>query len=254
MIPETLTARWQEVEPNGFALGEREVHLWMWSLEASEKQRTRYLHLLSEDEKAALFRRRFERDRVARLVARANLRRVLGSYLSISPEEISFSYSPYGRPSLSGEVAYPLSTQFDFNLSHTRTTAIAAVTRKLTAGVDIEDVRPIEISSAKQIFSPEEQLALSSLTPEQSLRAFYRCWTRKEAIAKAEGFGFCMDMTSFSVSLGPTEEPRILAKGSILSREWILRDIPVSSDSVATLAISEPPVRVQRFLLSSPSI
>jgi 4'-phosphopantetheinyl transferase len=78
-----------------------------------------------------------------------------------------------------------------------------AVSREREIGVDIEAVRPIEDDIAGQYFSPREVAALRALPESEHLAAFYRCWTRKEAIVKAIGEGLSHPLTSFDVSLGP---------------------------------------------------
>lgn len=84
-----------------------------------------------------------------------------------------------GRPHLPG-------TSFDFSLSHSATTVVCALSDRGHVGVDTQAYRyPIRLRSAHQsLFSPDEwsrlQTAPTLLTD---------LWTRKEAVAKADGRG-----------------------------------------------------------------
>jgi len=256
--PSILTAGWHDAELEsialkGIPLAEKEVHLWAWELNASPGECESLLGLLSEDERLRLSRFQFERDRHAFLVARGTLRRILGAYLCLPPAEIAFDYTRYGRPFIAPREFPIFPPGLEFNLSHTRTLAVLAIARSLKVGVDLEEIRPIELSVAQHVFSTGEQKALRSLLPEQFLAAFYRCWTRKEAISKAEGLGLNMEFSSFSVSLRPTEPPCIVDAGGILSRAWFLHDLPAIDDAIGALATSDLPGRVMRFRLSAPA-
>lgn len=55
------------------------------------------------------------------------------------------------------------------------------------------------------MFSPGEQQQLHLLPPEQQQRAFFVCWTRKEAYAKEAGQGILTRFDSLSVDADPDE-------------------------------------------------
>jgi 4'-phosphopantetheinyl transferase len=251
--PSILANGWRDAEPEFIAhtesLEEKDVHLWAWEINASREQREHLLGLLSEDERHHHARFQFERDRHAFLIARGHLRRILGAYLSLPPAGVAFDYTQYGRPCIAARESPLNPAEFEFNLSHTRTLAVAAVARSLKVGVDIEEIRPIELSIAQHVFSAGEQQALRSLNPEQFLAGFYRCWTRKEAVSKAEGLGLNMEFSRFSVSLGASDPPRIEDAGDVLSHTWLLQDVPAIDGAIGALATSELPSRVMRFRL-----
>jgi 4'-phosphopantetheinyl transferase len=73
---------------------------------------------------------------------------------------------------------------------------------------------------------------LLALPQSERTSAFYRCWTRKEALLKAEGCGLFRALDTFTVSLLAGEPATVLAGPD----GWDLRHIDVSSHAVAAIA------------------
>jgi 4'-phosphopantetheinyl transferase len=175
-----------------------EVELWVWSLDVDEAERGRLFAYLSEDEVARALRFVFDRDRQRYVVARGRMREILARVLGVTADALRFSYSSHGKPSLSAASA-PL----HFNLSHSEGLAALGVSRARELGVDVEHVRPLKEDIAERFFSRGEVAALRALPEDQQLAAFYRCWTRKEAVVKAIGEGLSRPLDSFDVTLDP---------------------------------------------------
>jgi 4'-phosphopantetheinyl transferase len=156
---------------------------------------------LLDDEEADRSRRfvRFP-DRRRFVLSHAALRLVLARCLGVSPPRVSYEKGPHGKPRLSRALA-PL----EFNLSHSGQLALVAVARDRSLGVDIEQVRDLGelLDLADQHFSPQERTGLRSLPPGERRAAFFRCWTRKEAVIKACGEGLSYPLPSFDVDLAP---------------------------------------------------
>lgn len=136
-----------------------------------------------EVERAGRFR--FERLQRHFLAARGFLRYVLARYVDIGPGELRFSYNDYGKPSLAGDES------LQFNISHSHEVGLVAVTRDAAVGVDVEHIRADFASEeiATRFFSRLEIETFSSLSREEQVAAFFRCWARKEAYIKAIGKG-----------------------------------------------------------------
>lgn len=189
--------------------------------------------VLSADERQRAVKFHFDKDRSRYIVSHASLRGILARYLQRAPEELSFSVNEYGKPFLPDR-------ELEFNLSHSGDYALIAVTRGRNIGVDVEQIREVEIEElARRNFSPREVSELMALLPEQRLNGFFNCWTRKEAYIKARGLGLSIPLDSFIVSLAPNE-PAILRAtlpDAMDAVWWSLRSLEVASNYAAALVV-----------------
>lgn len=191
------------------ALTPTAIHVW-WTpvnLPADEVRRLQCLLSADELERAARFC--FPRDRQRFTVARGVLRSLLGHYTRQRPEQLRFSYGPYGKPALAQP---PDSAPLSFNLSHAGELAIFAFAWRRALGVDIAQIDPAvaTMEIAARFFAPDEYAQICALPQAERSVAFFRGWARKEAYIKARGVGLTMDLDSFAVTLGPHEPARLL--------------------------------------------
>jgi 4'-phosphopantetheinyl transferase len=186
-----------------------EVHVWRITLTQPETVIQGYRDLLAPDEIERADRFYFARDRNRFTVARGVLRRLLSSYLGLLSRQINFVYGPQGKPDL---ILEQRSSGLRFNLSHSGEIGLLAVSRNQELGVDVEQIRADFASGeiATRFFSPEECAKLETLSPNESVGAFFNCWTRKEAYIKARGEGLSIPLDSFEVAFVPGEEPALL--------------------------------------------
>jgi 4'-phosphopantetheinyl transferase len=75
----------------------------------------------------------------------------------------------------------------DFNLSHAGERVVCAVSAQGPIGVDVEKVREVEAEDFNDVFPPDAWDRLRAAGMKKT--AFFREWTRLEAVAKAEGCG-----------------------------------------------------------------
>lgn len=184
-----------------------EVHLWLASIDKAAAD-VELLHgILTNDERERAARFHFERDRNRFIAGRGLLRILLGRYLRMPPADVSFGYGANGKPFVSG-----LENRFDFNLSHSGGVALYGFTLGHRIGVDVENIdRSLDVESiASRFFSLEEVAALMALPARQRRKAFFACWTRKEAYIKARGEGLSFGLKDFTVSLAPSDPPALL--------------------------------------------
>lgn len=146
--------------------------------------------LLSAEERDRLRGFRSEAAAAQFLVARGLLRLALSASAPVEPTDWRFEAGPHGKP----RVAAPsIARDLRFNLSHTRGLVALALCEGFEVGVDVEEVRPLDVAElAPLALAPEERSALERLAPAERTERFYALWTLKEAYAKARGFGLSL--------------------------------------------------------------
>ncbi|MFZ0733006.1 MAG: 4'-phosphopantetheinyl transferase superfamily protein [Candidatus Sulfotelmatobacter sp.] len=211
------------------------AHVWKRNLHGSDAEVAACHALLSNEEREKASRYRVERPRTDYILTRGTLRSLLSKYLRITPQDISFRYTQYGKPFLANEC------DLAFNVSHCEGLALLAFTRKRDIGVDVEKFRPQTDAwkLAERFFSLREREALRPLSGDELHTAFFRCWTRKEAYIKAKGEGLSLPLHQFDVSIEPDPEDALIATrpDPAEASRWMLRNLQTNPGYAAALAI-----------------
>jgi 4'-phosphopantetheinyl transferase len=222
------------------------IHIWRLRL-ADRLANHDYLTCLQPEERERAGRLLFPADQQQSVASRGTLRLLLAHYAGAeSPRDLHLACEEQGKPYLAG-------TDLRFNLSHTRDLALFAFAREIDLGVDVENDHASDDldAVAEQNFAPAERDALRGLPQSERTSAFYRCWTRKEALLKAEGCGLFRALDTFTVSLLAGEAAKIIAG----PRGWDLRHIDVAPHAVAAIAWRHrEPAPAFVFLDCSPSL
>jgi 4'-phosphopantetheinyl transferase len=224
--------------PEDLTLSNADVHVWRACLDQAASCVQALQQTLCADELRRAARFHFPRDRRRFTVARGVLRHILGRYLRRPPAALEFRYSAYGKPALAVGLE---ASGVRFNVSHSHEMALFAVTCGREVGVDIEylsrEIRAEEI--AERFFSARERADLHSLPAEVKHRAFFNCWTRKEAYIKAHGEGLSLPLDGFDVTLAPGEPAALLAtRGDPReASRWALQALTPGPCYVAALAV-----------------
>jgi len=220
------------------ALREGEIQVWHGALEASPGP-------VTPAEESRARRMGSPRRRREFLACRSALRRILAAALGIDALAVSIQEGAHGKPHLGPRGQNPAS--IGFNLSHSGDRFVVALALGMAPGVDIERIRPRRNLRrlTRRFFSRTEQAEIAA-APDP-LGAFYRIWTRKEAVIKADGRGVSIGLDRFDVSAG---EPPLLrdarwhgAAPHETSR-WSLRLLETGPGYAAALAVRRPAVEV----------
>src|SRR3954467_4192670 len=174
-----------------------DAHVWMFGTEISSNQFAEFRELLSKDEITRADRFVFEPDRMRFVASHGRLRMILGAYCATHPKDLVFDSGSHGKPYL-GKPSLPV----QFNLSHSGLRAALVVTRTMRCGIDIEHVRS-EISDqaiAVRFFCARENEWLQSLPSDQRILGFFRLWSVKESILKADGKGMSIPLADVDTS------------------------------------------------------
>ncbi|MBK7427955.1 MAG: 4'-phosphopantetheinyl transferase superfamily protein [Saprospiraceae bacterium] len=116
--------------------------------------------------------------------------RIILKYIAIrleigQPDFVSITKS--GRPT------FTLPNGFDFNISHSEKMVACCLVNNSIAGIDLEFNKSINIDTYRNCFSLKEwHFIKKSENPDLS---FFRLWVRKEAVIKADGRGFGLNLS-----------------------------------------------------------
>jgi 4'-phosphopantetheinyl transferase len=145
----------------------------------------RYLQMLPPDLQVRNGRFRQWHDRLSHLLGKMLLIKALEDHGFNGHCLTKMRYTNYQRPFLECEI--------DFNISHSGNYVLCAVAEGVKVGVDIEAIKPIELSEFTHVMSASQWNAIHSAG--DPLLAFYRAWTIKESVIKAHGKGLSLPLT-----------------------------------------------------------
>lgn len=188
-------------EPTKPYLTANAIHVWRIRLPIHPEAKKVLEKNLSLAEQHRANKFYFTADKERFIVARGALRDIIARYLNLPAEDIIFEYNNFGKP-------YLPHSNFRFNLSHSGEYILYAFTQCAEIGIDIEECKKnIEfVSVAKEFLSKAEYNQFLKLSSEARYLAFYRAWTRKEAILKAMGKGLYFQANQLEVDfLSSTE-------------------------------------------------
>lgn len=212
-----MQLRFVHIDDGPQTLEPGDVHVWSAPL---ERACDAALLIEAERERAARFK--MERIRNQFIAARVQLRIILGRYLDAAPCEVPIAYEVNGKPFLAAKQDCGL----HFNVSHSETLAVFAVTRCGRVGVDIERRRAIPNAEAlvERFFTRRERDLFLALPECERLDAFFRAWTRKEAVLKAIGSGVqALDQCDVTFCAGEDERVLRLGDDADAGAKWMLR-------------------------------
>lgn len=152
----------------------------------------RYMKYVSEERQSRILAYKNTEDKKRSLLSGLLIGREAIEVAKIPFSAICLAYNLYGKPEVVN------AKQFHFNLSHSASYVVLA-SSKCPIGIDIEQIKKIDLTIAKRFFTDREYRFLQRLSePEKQIREFYRLWTLKESYIKAVGKGLKIPLNSFS--------------------------------------------------------
>jgi 4'-phosphopantetheinyl transferase len=215
-----------------------EVHVWHRVVAGELSGADLDVLSAAERERAARFARPADRSRYA--VMHSGSRRLLARYLGTDPGAIRFGRTPccqcgsleHGRP----RIEWPPTT-LNHNLSGSGDHWLLAIADGRPVGVDVECVRDIDVEGmAKMCLSDRERVYLGELAGPDRLEAFFRCWTRKEAVVKACGVGLAARLTGIECYPESGGRLEVLHASGSCPAAWLVDDLPRGPDWAAAVA------------------
>lgn len=154
-----------------------EVHLWLIDLDQSEPDH----ELLPASTIERIHRLRSAQARRRKAASTVAMRTILGKYLHLNSNQLTFEYGASGKPSLTNHA-------LQFNLTHSSHLACLAVSQQ-PIGVDLEQIAAVSNATkiAKRKFPPRTAAIVARAKPTQQTLIFLRHWTRYESQVKLKG-------------------------------------------------------------------
>jgi 4'-phosphopantetheinyl transferase len=223
------------------SIDQGEIHVWRIRYDHSQAPLNDPINLLSSNERARAESFIHKKD-AARFVLSIGTRRIiLGHYLDCDAALLKFCSGTRGKPELAGEFRRK---GIFFNTSRSETIIVHVFSAIHPVGIDVECIRPLPQMDqlARRFFSTQECQAYFDLPSDSRQKAFYSCWTRKEALVKAIGDGLYYPLDDFDVSLNPDEPARLLRFAALPGAAcmWSLFNLEFEPDYVAALATIGP--------------
>ena len=234
--------------PPSLALIRNEVRVWLIRADEAELCSACCADLLSLAERERAARFKFEKDRRLYTVAHAALRSILAGYLNVAPGDLEFEIGRRGKPRLAPTFS---KDSLEFNLSHSSEVALIAVTREREIGVDVEHVKKefAFAEVAERYFTTREVSAIRALPEDLQRRAFYQCWTSKEAFLKAKGVGLSGELDEVEILLDGQDLVRV--KGTLAG--WYLSELSPCDGYVGAVVLEGHESDLRRFQWAGPS-
>lgn len=158
----------------------------------SDQQLQALIDQLPLYEKQRILRLKQKQDRILSACGLLMIREAAGDLGSLKR-------NAYGKPFLESPV--------NFSISHSGKMVACAYTDATEIGMDLEEIRMINIHDFHMIMTKDE------IRKTNSIADFYKLWTKKEAVIKAVGKGFSIDAKELFIEEGSC---------SFEGQDWIL--------------------------------
>ena len=218
------------------------LSIWMCRVPVTSGMRQTFEGALSGAETAQARRFVAPRDRELYLAAHGLLRLMLGASTGSDPSSLAFAAGRWGKPYLLGRHARPAPA---FNVAHSGDSVLVAMCAGSAVGVDIERHRSLRdaLGIGERFFSSREAELLRGLEPAARESAFFRLWTRKEAVVKAAGLSVAglsreVEVLPVSAELGTGSAEVPPGAPAPLRLGWA--DLPVDTGYSAAYAVPGP--------------
>ncbi|MBF0518954.1 MAG: 4'-phosphopantetheinyl transferase superfamily protein [Nitrospirae bacterium] len=113
----------------------------------------------------------------------------------------------------------------DFNISHTDGCVVCIITDEGQAGIDIELIRAIETDGFEKYM---DDCQWAEIVSDSSYTSFYKYWTMKESVIKAEGRGLSIPLSDVK-----TNTPDV---ATLYGYKWYLTEVFIDSRYVCYAA------------------
>ncbi len=157
----------------------------------SNEEYQKWYFLMNEERRAHVNRFHHLTDKKRSVAGEMLARTAIAEWYKVPAESICFGRNEHGKP-------FAINLPVDFNISHSENTVVCAVS-DAPVGIDVEEIRPIDLNVAKHICTKEDMKYLFGHIPaddefikvnnQDVLIRLFEIWTAKEAYFKCLGTG-----------------------------------------------------------------
>ncbi|MGH1386745.1 4'-phosphopantetheinyl transferase family protein [Kordia sp.] len=169
----------------------------------------KYLPVLPQSYREKILRFRNWKDAQLSLLGRLLLEHGIKTKFPQYADMLEIAYTQFRKP-------YFKDHDLKFNISHSKDMAICVLSDGADMGVDIEEIAPVNINDFKDYMTPYEWQEVVNSSKKED--AFYKYWTKKEAVIKADGRGLSIPLKSFEIK----EEMTQIENNSYVLKEIFL--------------------------------
>jgi 4'-phosphopantetheinyl transferase len=184
--------------------------------------------LLSADERARAAQFLHDADSHRHIIGRGLLRLAVAPLLGEEPGALIVETSPDGKPFIANGPS--------FSITHSGDDILVAIAPDGRVGIDVEEVyEPRDLLGlARASFRYDELGAIVDLPEAARLHAFFRVWTRKEALLKAIGCGLSgRNSVAVSAAENATNALTLLDHPGEAVGDWVVQSIACPPSTAA---------------------
>ena len=172
------------------------------------------------------------------------LRQVLARY--IPKNDLIIERGEFGKPFLRD---FP---EWHFNVSHSGTKMVLAISHEMSVGIDIEQIKSRKSleNLVKKCFATSEQMYWFNLPENEKVAVFYDFWTRKDAVVKGIGRGIALGLNHCEIDVNQPNNFLNLPNNEI----WYTQKIEFSADYCVAIAAPRADAIVNRTKNELPSL
>jgi 4'-phosphopantetheinyl transferase len=197
--------------------------------------------LMSPEEILRMGRYVHDRDAAYYAGGHAAAHRLVGLHLGVPPQDVVLGRSNCpccGSPEHGPPRIISPESSAGISLSRSGSYALVAIATSSPVGVDLESVKDdfAYEDVADLCLSEDERQYLRQFEGRERAKVFYRCWVRKEAVAKACGIGIALELRQISVRPaldGPVAVVLDQEKGPT---SWHVYDLGLDANMLGALA------------------
>lgn len=216
------------------------IDVWLFEIHRIPLEIDQLKTMLSSEERTRAKRFKFLNDHHRYIVQHGMLRVLLSRYMKKEPQQVEIRTNLNGKPYVTSQDR----SAIHFSASRSDEFVMLAFSCINSIGIDIEKIRniPDMLEIVERHFTHNEKKEILSCPEKLRLELFYKLWTRKEAVLKAQGQGLLRPLNSVNVAMSTENfEPwKVKVVGGPVEEEFWIMDIAGPTGYAAAVAAVWP--------------